>query len=154
MKLEVATADESASVELGFANGGLLLQDATTARAELNPARSFGPSVFGELRFRAEDANGAKGDWQPLTRLVRLRRIRQIVCPEDVSKPCRLEGADLFLISAISSDEQFSTPVIVSKGFGGMSIAVPRPSGTLLYLKLRDAPDAVNRLMVPVIPEE
>jgi hypothetical protein len=153
MKLEVATADESVSMQLGFSDGGLLLQDATTARAEINPAKSFGPSVFGELRFRAVDGKGGKGDWQPLTRLVRLPKITRIVCPEDVDKPCRLEGSDLFLIGSLSSDEKFTSPVVVSEGFADTCISVPRPNGTLLYLKLRDAPEVVNRLLVPVFPE-
>ena len=154
MKLEIATADESASVQLGFADGGLILQDDTTARAELNPAKSFGPSVFGELRFRVIDSDGGKSDWQPLTRLVRLPKITRIVCPEDVAKPCRLEGSDLFLIDALSSDEKFTAPAVVSEGFAGASISVPRPNGTLLYVKLRDAPGAINHLLAPVFPEQ
>jgi hypothetical protein len=153
MKLEVATDDESAGVQLGFPDGSLVLQDAMTARAELNPAKSFGPSIFGDLRFRVIDGKGAKGDWQPLTRLVRLPKITRIVCPEDVAKPCRLEGTDLFLIGSLSSDDKFTSPVVVPEGFAGTTIAVPRPNGTLLYLKLRDAPDSVDRLLVPVFPE-
>jgi hypothetical protein len=31
---------------------------------------------------------------------------------------------------------------------------VPRPNGTLLYIKLRDDPATVNRLVLPVFPEE
>lgn len=154
MKLEIATADDSVSVQLGFLDGGLILQDDTTARAELNPAKSFGPSVFGELRFRAIDGDGGKSDWQPLTRLVRLPKITRIVCPEDVSKPCQLEGSDLFLIDSLSSDAKFTSPVVVSEGFAGTSISVPRPNGTLLYVKLRDAPGAVNHLLAPVFPEQ
>jgi hypothetical protein len=30
---------------------------------------------------------------------------------------------------------------------------VPRPDGTLLYLKLRDDPATVNPLVLPVMPE-
>ncbi|MGB7282367.1 MAG: hypothetical protein WBE13_08915 [Candidatus Acidiferrum sp.] len=154
MKIEIATADDSASVQLGFADGGLILQDASTARAELNPAKSFGDSVFGELRFRALDANGGKSDWHPLTRLVRLPKITRVVCPEDIAKPCQLEGSDLFLIDSLSSDEKFTSPVVVSEGFAGNSLSVPRPNGTLLYVKLRDAPGAINHLLAPVFPEQ
>ena len=39
--------------------------------ATLDPLKSFGPSAFGPLRFRAVDGN-LKGDWQPLATLVRL----------------------------------------------------------------------------------
>ncbi|MGB8476381.1 MAG: hypothetical protein WCE61_20055 [Candidatus Acidiferrum sp.] len=154
MKIEIATADESASVQLGFSDGGLILQDSTTARARLEPAKSFGPSVFGELRFRAIDSTDSKGDWQPLTRLVRLPKITRIVCPEDIGKSCRLEGSDLFLIDSVSADEKFSAPVIVAEGYAGTSISVPRPNGALLYVKLRDAPDSINHLLAPVFPEE
>jgi hypothetical protein len=153
MKLEVAAIDESISMQLGFSDGGLMLQDATSVRAEINPVKSFGPSVFGELRFRAVDEKGGKGDWQPLVRLVRLPKITRIVCPEDANKPCRLEGSDLFLISSFSSDEKFTTSAVVSEGFAEKSISVPRPNGTLLYLKLRDSPEVVNRLLAPVFPE-
>jgi hypothetical protein len=154
MKLEIATTDESASVQLGFSDGSLVLQDSSTARAELNPSKSFGPSVFGELRFRALDGKDGMGDWQPLARLVRLPKITRIVCPEDVAKPCQLEGSDLFLIDSLSSDAKFTSPVVVSEGFAGTSISVPRPNGTLLYVKLRDAPGAINHLLAPVFPEQ
>ncbi len=153
MKLEVATVDETASVELSFADGSMILQDAKTARVELNPSKVFGLSVFGEIRFRAIDARGGKSDWQPLTWVVRLPKVTQIVCPEDVTKPCRLEGSDLFLISSLSADQKFTSPVVVPEGFAGSDLAVPRPNGALLYLKLRDAPNAVNRLLAPVFPE-
>jgi hypothetical protein len=153
MKIEVATTDESATMSLTFADGTMVLQDESTARAELNPAKSFGPSVFGDLRFRVVDPQGGNGDWQPLARLVRLPKITQIVCPEELGKPCRLEGSDLFLISAISATQSFKEPVTVAEGFAGSSINVPRPNGTLLYLKLRDAPGTINRLLAPVFPD-
>jgi hypothetical protein len=34
------------------------------------------------------------------------------------------------------------------------TLGVPRPNGTLLYIKLRDDPATVNTLVLPVIPEE
>ena len=154
MKLEIATTDESATAELSFADGTLVLQDENTARAELNPAKAFGPSVFGDLRFRVADAQAGNGDWQPLARLVRLPKITQITCPEEAGKPCHLEGSDLFLISSLSANQAFTAPVVVSEGFAGTSLNVPRPNGTLLYLKLRDAPGAINRLLSPVLPEQ
>jgi hypothetical protein len=36
--------------------------------------------------------------------------------------------------------------VTVPEGFIGSSLPVPRPSGSVLYLKLRDAPQIVNPL--------
>jgi hypothetical protein len=34
------------------------------------------------------------------------------------------------------------------------TLSVPRPNGTLLYLKLRDDPSTVNMMVLPVLPEE
>ncbi len=39
-------------------------------------------------------------------------------------------------------------------GFADATLTVPRPNGTLLYLKLRDDPAAVNAVALPVLPEE
>src|ERR1700722_16322163 len=60
-KIEVATADESFHVLLSEAAGNLVLQDSQTVLAFLDPAKSFGASAFGPLRFRPVDADGAKG---------------------------------------------------------------------------------------------
>ena len=42
----------------------------------------------------------------------------------------------------------------VPVGFADSTLAVPRPNGTLLYLKLRDDPAAINTAALPVLPEE
>jgi hypothetical protein len=34
------------------------------------------------------------------------------------------------------------------------TLSVPRPNGTLLYIKLRDDPKTVSALVLPVLPEE
>jgi hypothetical protein len=153
-KIEVGAEDESFHVLLSFADGNLTLEDPKTALAVLDPLKSFGPSAFGPLRFRPVDANGAAGDWQPLASLVRIPTLKEIRCPDSPDKQCTLLGTNLFLIDSVASDAQFTHAVPVPVGFADSTLAVPRPNGTLLYLKLRDDPAAVNAAALPVIPEE
>jgi hypothetical protein len=153
-KIEVGAEDESFHVLLSFADGNLTLEDPKTALAVLDPLKSFGPSAFGPLRFRPVDANGAAGDWQPLASLVRIPTLKEIRCPDSPDKQCTLLGTNLFLIDSVASDAQFTHAVPVPVGFADSTLAVPRPNGTLLYLKLRDDPAAVNAAALPVLPEE
>ncbi|MHB1022080.1 MAG: hypothetical protein ACYC46_13390 [Acidobacteriaceae bacterium] len=152
-KIEVATEDGSLHTTLSMADGSLTLQDAQTVLAILDPLKTFGPSVFGELRFRAVSSDGATGDWLPLANLVRVPSLKQVRCPEDPSQLCSLDGSDLFLIDSIASDPQFAHAQTVPPGFADTTISVPRPNGTLLYLKLRDDPTSVNSVALPVMPE-
>jgi hypothetical protein len=151
-KIEVATQDSSFSTLLSLSDGSLILRDAASLLAIFDPAKSFGPSAFGPLRFRVVDADG-KGDWQPLTNLVRIPSLKEVRCPDTPDKPCSLRGTNLFFLDSVASDSQFAHPVPVPPDFTGTSLDVPRPNGTLLYLKLRDAPGVVNRVALPVLPE-
>ena len=60
-KIEVATEDGSYSTMLSMGEGTLTLQDAKTALATLNPAKAFGTSAFGPLRFRADRRKRSEG---------------------------------------------------------------------------------------------
>jgi len=156
-KIEVATADGSSDVLLTIANGDLVLQDSQTMLAVLDPLKSFGASAFGALRFRpvgdvADDSS--KGDWQPLATLVRVPTLKEIRCPDDPSQACHLIGTNLFLIDSVASDSKFTQPVAVPVGFVDSSLNVPRPSGTLLYIKLRDDSSVINTVALPVLPQE
>lgn len=152
-KIEVATADESFDVSLSISNGHLVLQNAETVLAAIDPAKSFGPSAFGALQFRPVSEEGVKGDWQPLARLVRIPSLKDVHCPDSPDKPCTLSGTNLFLIDSVASDAQFTHSVPVPLGFAGSTLTVPRPNGTLLYVKLRDDPSTVNTVVLPVLPE-
>jgi hypothetical protein len=152
-KIEVATEDESFDVSLSISDGSLILQDTETVLAMLDPAKSFGPSAFGALRFRPVSEAGAKGDWQPLARLVRIPSLKEVRCPDSADKPCTLSGTNLFLIDSVASDAQFTHNMPVPLGFAGTTLTVPRPNGTLLYIKLRDDPTTVNTVVLPVLPE-
>ncbi|HEY2351430.1 MAG TPA: hypothetical protein VGH83_02890 [Candidatus Acidoferrum sp.] len=153
-KIEVATMDEAFHAMLSVADGNLVLQDAENVLATLDPLKSFGASAFGPLQFRPLDADGTKGDWQPLVSLVRLPTLKEIRCPDSPDKQCRLSGTNLFLIDSVASDPQFKVTTPVPAGFMESSMSVPRPNGTLLYIKLRDDPATVNMLVLPVLPEE
>jgi hypothetical protein len=153
-KIEVASEDSSFDILLSVADGNLILQDSQMVMAMLDPLKNFGASAFGPLRFRAVDANGEKGDWQPLATLVRIPSLKEVLCPDTPDKQCKLTGSNLFLIDAVASDPQFTHTISVPIGFADNSLNVPRPNGTLLYIKLRDDPTTVNTLTLPVLPDE
>jgi hypothetical protein len=152
-KIEVGTDDGSADVFLSLADGALVLEDAQIVMGTLRPLKSFGPSVFGPLRVRPVSENGERGDWQPLAKLVRIPSLKEVRCPDSPDKPCSLIGQNLFLIDSVASDSQFSHNISVPVGFADSTLSVPRPNGTLLYIKLRDDPSAVNSAALPVLPE-
>jgi hypothetical protein len=104
--------------------------------------------------LRAVDADGEKGDWQPLASLVRIPSLKEVRCPDSPDKQCSLRGTNLFLIDSVASDSQFTHTVPVPAGFADSALSVPRPNGTLLYVKLRDDPSTVDTVVLPVLPDE
>lgn len=152
-KIEVATVDGSFDVTLSVEGGGLVLQDSASVLAVLDPQKAFGPSAFGQLQFRPVAEDGSKGDWQPLADLVRIPTLTEVHCPEAPDKQCSLSGTNLFLLDSVSSDQQFTNQVPVPPGYTAPTLNVPRPNGTLLYVKLRDDPETVDFVALPVLPE-
>ena len=153
-KIEVSSLDDSFHVLLSIADGNLILQNSETVLAVLDPLKNFGTSAFGPLRFRPVEMDGGNGDWQPLATLVRIPTLKEIRCPESPDKQCKLSGSNLFLIDSVASDPQFIRAISVPAGFADSTLSVPRPNGTLLYIKLRDDPATVNQLVLPVFPDE
>lgn len=156
--IEVATQDESFSTVLSIANGGIRLENNKVALVTLDPARAFGFSAFGPLKFRSVNGSVA-GDWQPLATLVRLPALKELLCPDDLARACKLSGNDLFLVEAVAGNPQFEQAVVVSHGFPGATLPVPHPTNGRLYVKLRDEPDTVNLItlkaqVLPPAPEE
>src|SRR5208282_4574181 len=149
--IEVATNDESSSAVLSQERGGLALENAHVAVATLNPSKAFGAPVFGQLKFRVS-AKGVAGDWQPLAALVRLPVLTELDCPAASEMPCKLSGANLYLLDSVSADSQFTAPVEVPEGFLGSALLVPHPGGGGLYVKLRDDPAAVNSVKLTAQP--
>ena len=152
-KIEIATEDESVHVLFSIADGTLTLQDSQTVLATLDPLKTLGPSAFGPLRFRPVDASGEKGDWQPLVTLVRLPILKELHCPDASDKQCTLQGTGLYLLDSVSTDAEFQQSISVPDGFSGSTLCVPHPTGTEFYVKLRDDRTAVNKVILPVEPE-
>jgi hypothetical protein len=150
-RVDVATADEVFTTVLNLANGGLTLEDTHVAVATLDPARAFGGSAFGPLQFRVT-ADGVSGEWQPLATLVRLPTLTRLDCPTSPDLACKLSGANLFLVDAVSSDAHFDHPLQVPDGFPGTALPVPHPGAGPLYIKLRDDPGAINEVTLTPQP--
>lgn len=152
-QIEVATTDGSSDALLSLGNGGLILQDSQSVLAILNPLKNLGPSAFGALQFRPVDKDSGKGDWQPLAKLVRIPVLTEVRCPDRAEQQCALAGSNLFLLDSVASDPEFKDVVPVPTGYSEATLTVPRPNGTLLYIKLRDDPSTVDNVTLPVLPE-
>jgi len=160
-KIELAAADGSFETTLSLADGSLILEDAKTAVAVIDPYARFGGSAFGPVQFRAVSAAGVTGDWVPLGTLVRLPGFsgdaasKDLRCPRNLNKPCQLTGNNLFLITEVAATSDMANAVEVPPEFTGNSLTVPNIShsgngaGTL-YIKLRDDPETVQTLNLPV----
>jgi hypothetical protein len=151
-KIEVATADESFRVTLSFKDGSLTPQDSKTVLAALDPMKLLGPSAFGPLKFRPVSGDGTNGDWQSLVNLVRVPLLTGVRCPSDPEKQCTLSGDKLFLLDSVSADADFANPVRVPEGFVEDALAIPPPKGNTLYIKLRDDPQTIDTVALP-LPE-
>jgi hypothetical protein len=149
-KVEVAAEDGSFQTILTLADG-LMLEDAKTALGVVDPLARFGSSAFGKLRLRAISAEGVTGDWLPLGTLVRLPGFKELRCPHSAAKPCTLTGTNLFLASALAATPDFDSATEVPADFTGTQLTVPHPVTGMLYLKLRDDPETVQTLTLPVV---
>ncbi len=141
--IEIASEDEAFATTLSLANRNLTLADAKVAVATFDPAKAFGFSAFGPLKFRVVNS-GVAGDWQPLATLVRLPVLQALQCPAAPEQACKLTGSNLFLVDSVSGDPEFKEAVEVPDGFPGRALPVPRPGKRGLYLKLRDDPAVVT----------
>jgi len=151
-KVEVAAEDSGFHTTLAVSDGSLMLEDAHTAVGRFKPLVRFGSSAFGSLRLRAIAADGATGDWLPLGMLVRFPSFKQLRCPKLANKPCQLIGADLFFAASFAATPAFDNPIEVPAQFTGTQLLVPHPANGTLYLKLRDDPETVHTLTLPVTP--
>jgi hypothetical protein len=149
-KVELAAVDGSFNTQLSLADGSLMLEDATTAMAALEPLARFGASAFGPVRVRVLSGDGTTGDWMPLGTLVRLPGFKELRCPRAAAKPCVLTGANMFLAASLSATPEFDNPVEIAPDFTGTQVVIPHPTNGVLYLKLRDDPEIVQTVTVPV----
>jgi len=151
-KVEMAADDSSFHTMLDLGDGSLMLEDAKTAVATVEPLARFGPSAFGPVRVRPVSADGIAGDWLELGTLVRLPDFKDLRCPRAIAKPCILSGDDLFLADSFSSTPDFNNSVDVPAEFTGTQLTVPHPANGQLFLKLRDDPGTIQTLTLPVTP--
>ena len=150
-KVEVAAVDGSFHTLLSLTDGGLMLEDSTTAVGNVDPLARFGSSAFGPLQARAISADDVTGDWLPLGTLVRLPGFKELHCPHNLAKPCTLIGTNLFLATSIGASNDFENATYVTPEYTGTQITVPHPVNGLLYVKLRDDPATVQTLTLPVM---
>ena len=153
-KVELAAEDGSFSTTLSLADGSLMLEDAHTAVAVVDPLARFGASAFGPVQLRVVAADGVAGDWIPLGTLVRVPGFKDLRCPRNVAKGCTLTGTNLFLVSAVGMTADLANAQEVPPDFTGNTLTVPNAGhangvGTL-YLRLRDDPATVQLLTLPV----
>jgi hypothetical protein len=146
-KIEVGTVHGAYLATLTL-NNGLTLEDSQVALASLDTGKAFASSASGPLRFRIIE-NDVPSDWQPLATLVRLPVLRDLKCPDESDRPCKLTGSNLFLLNSVSNNPQFDHPVQVPEGFPGYALTVPRPTAGQLYIKLHDDPSVVNVVLFP-----
>ena len=86
----------------------------------------------------------------PLGTLVRVPAFKELRCTHAAAKPCTLTGTNLFLAVSISSAEDFTNATEIPTDFTGGELVVPHPANGVLYLKLRDDPQTVQTLTLPV----
>jgi hypothetical protein len=151
-KVEVAAVDGSFHTVVSLADG-LMLEDAKTAIGTVDPSARFGGSAFGPVEVRAVSAEGVGGDWLPLGTLVREPRFKDLRCPRVTAKPCTLTGSNLFLARSIGATQDMNNSTDIPPDFTGTQLTVPRPANGVLFLKLRDDPDTVQTLTLPVTLE-
>jgi hypothetical protein len=148
--VEVATLDGGVHTTLSLADNNLILQDAHTAVAMLDPLKAFGQSAFGTLQMRPVSADGTPGDWTPLGKLVRTPQITAIHCTTQDAPTCTVDGNNFFLVESFDAAQDFAKPMDVPTGFADSTFTVPTPTdGATLYLKLRDDPTAVAKVTLP-----
>jgi hypothetical protein len=149
-KVEVAAVDGDFSTTLSLSDGSLMLEDAKTALGVIEPLARFGSSAFGPLRLRVLSAAGVSSEWLPLGTLVRLPGFKELRCPHNPARSCLLTGTNLFLAASIAATEDFYNAAELPQEFTGTQISVPHPVNGALYVKLRDDPETVQTLTLPV----
>lgn len=142
--IEVATVAGDAVARIASGRG-YDLQDDTTGIVAFTPRDALGASVHGPLRFRViRDDEPSR--WSPLATAVRLPVITAIACPGPTG--CTITGDALFLLRSIATNDRFEAAAAVPDGYTGpaLDIVLPAPASASapLFLRLRDAPDAVG----------
>jgi hypothetical protein len=164
-------ADAPLKTTLSVAAGTLTLEDNHSILATFDPLKTFGPSTFGQFRFRAVAADGTPGEWIPLATIVRLPTLTDLHCPTGTGaasvavakqQPCQLTGSALYLIDSIAPDAAFANPVPVPEGFVDSTLSIPHPevaakvpasTPATFYIRLRDDPTVADAVTLPIEAE-
>ena len=136
--LEVTVGDGQPVSRL-TTQSGLILEDDTTAIAQIDTEKAFDPSSHGQLKFRVA-VDGVEGDWQPITNIVRFPRIRSCECSMSPSGNCRIHGENLYLIQSIATDEGFHSAAVIPPGLTAGSVEFPASGARTALIHLRDLP--------------
>jgi hypothetical protein len=161
------SADAPLKTTLSVAAGSLVLEDNHSILATFDPLKTFGPSTFGQFRFRAVAADGTAGEWIPLATIVRLPTLTDLHCPTGSAaaakqQPCQLTGSALYLIDSVATDAAFVNPIPVPEGFVDSTLVIPHPEITgkttastpvTFYIRLRDDPSVADAVTLPMEPE-
>ena len=166
-----ATPDAPLKTTLSVAAGSLVLEDNHSILATFDPLKTFGPSTFGQFRFRAVAADGTPGEWIPLATIVRLPTLTDLHCPTGANTataaaakqpPCQLTGSALYLIDSIAANPDFANSTPVHEGFVDSTLSIPHPESApktaanataTFYIRLRDDPAVVDTVTLPLEPE-
>ena len=164
-------ADAPLKTTLTVGAGTLTLEDNHSILATFDPLKTFGPSTFGQFRFRAVAADGTHGEWIPLATIVRLPTLTDLHCPTGATasgaaaarqQPCLLTGSALYLIDSIAADASFANPIPVPEGFVDSTLTIPHPevaaktppsTPVTFYIRLRDDPTVADVVTLPIEPE-
>ncbi len=144
--VEIAGSDGPVG-RLGFRDGALQRVGSDVVVGHFAPRTLLGAGIAGPLRYRLVQ-DGTPGDWQPLVTVARLPKLTGLSCPAEAAS-CTLSGDDLFVVAAIGDKPDFAGSTTVPLGFVRSSIALPRPAGKTLYLRLHDAPDSIGTVTLP-----
>jgi hypothetical protein len=142
--IDVATLDDAFDASLSLTNGGLALENSHVAVATFTPAKAFGASAYGPLKYRVS-AKGVAGDWQPLANLVRLPMLKETRLPGDPGtgvQAHRLEPVpDRFGVERCA----FHASGPSSGRLSRIRAADSAPWQTVaFFVKLRDDPGVIN----------
>lgn len=143
--IEIGTVDGRSSTIVA-AGKGYDVQDAKTGIVTLNPAEALGPTAYGPLRFRIA-GDGTGSSWTPLATIVRLPEIHAITCA--ARKACKLTGNRFFLIEAVGTNAELQPSQAIPDGFVATEISTRASPDGRVFLRLRDAPQAVATISIP-----
>ncbi|MGY2736317.1 hypothetical protein [Sphingomonas sp. UYP23] len=143
--IEISTLDGRSSTTV-TAGKGYDLQDAKTGIVSLDPAEALGPTGYGALRFRIA-GDGAGSSWTPLATVVRLPEIHAISCA--ARKACKLTGNRFFLIDAVGTNAELQPSQAIPDGFVATEITTRASADGRIFLRLRDAPQAIATVTAP-----